>query len=103
MLRAQRDIGPGTLELGTWLTYQTNFRDQFQANATQNFGLVAPVMSMNDTLTTLEPYIQYALKLPYGFTITPGVKYVSFSRDLYSSMNQGSGLPVSYTHLRAHE
>ncbi|MDI7047149.1 TonB-dependent receptor, partial [Escherichia coli] len=47
-------------------------------------------------LTTLEPYIQYALKLPYGFTITPGVKYVSFSRDLYSSMNQGSGLPVDY-------
>jgi iron complex outermembrane receptor protein len=96
VLRAQRDIGPGTLELGTWLTYQTNFRDQFEANATQNFGFVAPVMSMNDTLTTLEPYIQYALKLPYGLTITPGVKYVSFSRDLYSPMNQGSGQPADY-------
>jgi iron complex outermembrane receptor protein len=96
VLRVQRDIGPGTLEFGTWLTYQTNFRDQFYANATQNFGLVAPIMSMNDTLTTAEPYIQYTLKLPYGFTITPGAKYVSFSRDLYSPMNQGTALPADY-------
>jgi iron complex outermembrane receptor protein len=96
VLRVQRDIGPGTLEFGAWLAYQTNFRDQFYANATQNFGLVAPIMSMNDTLTTAEPYIQYTLKLPYGFTITPGVKYVSFSRDLYSPMNQGTALPADY-------
>ena len=96
VLRAQRDIGPGTLELGTWLTYETNFRNQFDANATQNFAYVAPIMSMNDTLTTMEPYMQYALKLPYGLTITPGVKYVSFNRDLYSPMNQSSGLAADY-------
>jgi iron complex outermembrane recepter protein len=96
VLRAQRDIGPGTLQLGTWLTYQTNFRDRFEANATQNFAFVSPMFSMNDTLTTLEPYIQYALKLPYGFTVTPGVKYVSFRRDINSPMNQGSGLPADY-------
>jgi iron complex outermembrane receptor protein len=96
VLRAQRDIGPGTLEFGTWLTYQTNLRSRFEANATQNFAFVAPMFSMNDTLTTFEPYIQYALKLPYGFTVTPGVKYVSFRRDIYSPMNQGTGLPADY-------
>ncbi len=96
VLRAQRDIGPGTLELGAWLAYQTNFRDRFEANATQDFAFVSPMFSMNDTLATAEPYIQYALKLPYGLTITPGVKYVAFRRDIYAPMNQGSGLPADY-------
>ncbi|NIF53095.1 TonB-dependent receptor [Burkholderia sp. Ax-1724] len=96
VVRAQRDIGPGSLEFGAWFAYQTNFRDRVEANATQNFAFVAPMFSMTNTLTTFQPYIQYAWKLPYGFTVTPGVKYALFRRDLYSAMNQGSGLPADY-------
>ncbi|MFC0693631.1 TonB-dependent receptor [Paraburkholderia humisilvae] len=96
VLRTQREIGPGTLEMGAWFNYQTNLRSRFNANATQNFAFVSPLFSMNDTLATFQPYIQYAWKLPYGFTVTPGVKYVVFRRDLYASLNQGSGLPADF-------
>lgn len=96
VLRAQRDIGPGTLELGAWLAYQTNFRDNFEVDDSLNFAYVANAQnfSLQDQFFTAEPYIQYELKLPYGLTITPGVKYVSFTRHIESPMNQSSGLPI---------
>jgi iron complex outermembrane recepter protein len=98
ILSAQRDIGPGTLQLGSWITYQTNFRNNFNVDDSLNFAFVSPNYSMNDQFLMFEPYLQYAWKLPYGFTITPGVKYVSFTRHLYSDMNQGSGTPVDFSH-----
>jgi iron complex outermembrane recepter protein len=99
VLRAQRDIGPGTLELGTWLAYQTNYRNNFAADATLNFAYVpnGQNFSMQDQFFTAEPYLQYAWKLPYGLTITPGVKYVSFTRHIESPTNQGSGQPIDYS------
>jgi iron complex outermembrane receptor protein len=98
VLRAQRKFGPGTVELGTWLTYQTNHRNQFYVNASQNFAYVAPQYSMQNTFVTWEPYAQYAWELPHGLTLTPGVKYVSFSRHLYADMNQSTGQPADYGH-----
>jgi iron complex outermembrane recepter protein len=50
--------------------------------------------SMQDQFFTAEPYLQYAWKLPYGLTITPGVKYVSFTRHIESPTNQGSGQAI---------
>ncbi|HTI16570.1 MAG TPA: TonB-dependent receptor [Trinickia sp.] len=99
VLRAQRDIGPGTLELGTWLAYQTNYRNNFAADATLNWAYVpnSQNFTMQDQFFTAEPYLQYALKLPYGLTITPGVKYVSFTRHIESPVNQGSGQPIDYS------
>jgi iron complex outermembrane receptor protein len=96
VLTAQRDLGPGTLQLGGWFAYQTNFRNNFNIDDTLNYAFVSPNFTMQDALSTFEPYLQYAWKLPYGLTITPGVKYVTFSRHIYSPMNQGSGLPIDY-------
>ena len=56
-----------------------------------NFAFLSQNFTMTDTLLTFEPYLQYALQLPYGLTVTPGVKYVSFNRQIDSPMNQGSG------------
>jgi iron complex outermembrane recepter protein len=99
VLNASRDIGPGTLEFGTWLTYQTNFREKFNVDDTLNFALLKYKYSMNDTFTTFEPYVQYAWKLPqYGLTITPGVRYVSFDRHIDTPMNQSTGEPLDYSH-----
>lgn len=95
---AQREIGPGTLQMGGWLGYQTNFRDNMNVDATLNFALQQLNFTMHDTLLTFQPYIQYAWKLPYGFTLTPGVKYVSFTRSIDTPDNQKSGLPLDYSH-----
>jgi iron complex outermembrane recepter protein len=99
VLSVSRDIGPGTLDFGGWITYQTNFREKFNVDDTLNFAFLKWKYTMDDTFTTLEPYIQYAWKLPqYGLTITPGVRYVSFDRHIDTPMNQSTGTPLDYSH-----
>src|SRR5580698_9918753 len=88
---AERKIGPGTLEFGAWLTHQSNFRDNMNVDDSLNF-------TMHDTLLTFEPYVQYAWQLPYGLTVTPGLKYVSFNRGIDAPIDQGSGVPADFSH-----
>lgn len=98
VLNAQRDLGPGKLTLGGWLAYQTNYRDNMNVDDTLNFALEQLNFTMHDTMLTFQPYIQYAWKLPYGLTLTPGVKYVSFERSIDSPQNQSTGDPVDFSH-----
>ncbi|CAM2156592.1 iron complex outermembrane recepter protein [Pararobbsia alpina] len=98
VISAQRDLGPGTLELGGWLTHQSNFRDNFNVDDSLNYAFLSQNFTMNDTFLTFEPYVQYEWKLPYGLTFTPGVKYVSFNRQIDAPIDQKSGVPVDYGH-----
>jgi iron complex outermembrane recepter protein len=99
ILSAEHELGPGTLQLGTWITYQTNFRDKFNVDDTLNFAFLKWKYQMQDQFTTLEPYVQYEWKLPqYGLTITPGIRYVSFDRHIETPMNQTTGQPLDYSH-----
>jgi iron complex outermembrane receptor protein len=98
VLTAERKIGPGTLQLGGWITHQSNFRNNFNVDDSLNFAFLSQNFTMNDTLLTFEPYLQYAWELPHGVTITPGVKYVSFNRSIDTPMDQSSGAAVNYSH-----
>jgi iron complex outermembrane receptor protein len=98
ILTAERQIGPGTLQVGAWLTHQSNFRDNMNVDDTLNFALQTLNFSMHDTFLTFEPYAQYEWKLPYGLTVTPGVKYLSFNRSIDAPINQGSGVPADFSH-----
>jgi len=93
---AEGQIGPGKLQLGGWLTHQSNFRDNFNVDDSLNFAFESQNFTMHDTLLTFEPYIQYAWKVTNDLTITPGVKYVSFNRNIDSPMNQKSGDPIDF-------
>jgi iron complex outermembrane receptor protein len=53
---------------------------------------------MSDSFLTFQPYLQYAWTLPFGLTVTPGVKYVSFSRSIDTPMDQKSGAALDYSH-----
>ncbi|MBN3727841.1 TonB-dependent receptor [Burkholderia sp. Ac-20379] len=98
ILSAERQLGPGKLQLGAWVTHQSNDRDNANVDDTLNFALLQQNYAMHDTLLTFQPYVQYAWKLPYGLTLTPGVKYVSFDRSITSPMNQKTSQPVDFSH-----
>ena len=104
LLRLSRTMGPGNLHLGAWVDHQTNNRWQYEIDFTNGGALNATPTSaatdrlMNDTLTTIQPYVDYAWKATDNLTITPGLKYVSFRRTLDASVNQGTGLPYSGDH-----
>jgi len=103
IFNAEREIGPGTLQVGGWLAYQTNFRNNFDVDDTLNFALPPsnPVLNdtMQDTFLVFQPFMQYEWKLPqYGLTITPGLRYVDFSRNIYTPQNQKTGTALDYGH-----
>lgn len=103
LLRISKAMGPGDLDFGAWVDYQYNGRMQLETDASLS-GAINPAGGgingvdrfMHDTLTTIQPYLQYGWKLTDAFTITPGVKYASFKRTIDATVNQGStGAPLS--------
>jgi iron complex outermembrane receptor protein len=95
LFRASDDIGFGKLELGLWMDRQTNSRFLQDIDWTlggvpydgeSNGGSIQ--RDMDDTLTTIQPYIQFAWQITPEWTVTPGVKYDSFKRDLDAPINQ---------------
>ena len=97
LLRLSRTMGPGDLNLGAWVDHQTNNRWNYNYDFTIGATLAANQV-MSDTLTTIQPYVDYAWKATDNLTITPGLKYVSFRRTLDAAVNQGTGQPYSGDH-----
>jgi iron complex outermembrane recepter protein len=104
LMRLSKAMGPGDLNFGTWVDHQSNNRWQYEIDFTNGGALNATPISaatdrlMSDTLTTIQPYAEYAWKASDGLTITPGLKYVSFKRTLDAQVNQGTGLPYNGEH-----
>ncbi|MBU6257480.1 MAG: TonB-dependent receptor [Burkholderiales bacterium] len=104
--RASYDIGSDALQFGLWFDHQTNSRFQQEIDWTQNMapnelpnGAGGSVdRDQNNTLTTIQPYVQYAWKPSAQWTVTPGVKYVSFKRTMNAAVNQKTLLPFSGGH-----
>lgn len=101
LLRLSRALGQGDLGLGAWVDHQTNSRAEWAVDYTLG-GAVDPASGnggytrlMDDTLTTLQPYLDYAWRVSDALTITPGLKYVSFRRTLDAAVNQKTGLPYN--------
>jgi iron complex outermembrane receptor protein len=103
LLRLSQELGKGSLEYGAWVDYQTNNRWQKEVDFTLG-GAINPLgggvngvdRNMSDTLTTIQPYVQYEWKVSDDLTLTPGLKYVSFNRTMNATVNQGAtGGPLS--------
>lgn len=102
LFRASETMGKDKLDFGMWIDHQTNNRWQREVDFTlggaiqTGSGTVNGIdRDMNDTLTSIQPYVQYEWKAMDALTVTPGVKYVSFTRTIDAAVNQGNGLPVS--------
>jgi iron complex outermembrane receptor protein len=111
LLRMSKDIGSDKLDFGAWVDYQTNNRMQMEVDYTLG-GAINPMGApatngidrlMTDSLTTIQPYVQYVWKLTDALTVTPGLKYVSFNRKIDAIVNQGAGgsLNTSQTWTKA--
>ncbi len=106
LLRLSKAMGPGELNLGAWVDHQTNKRAEWAVDYTLG-GVIDTAAAgttngytrlMRDTLTTIQPYVDYAWKASDNLTITPGLKYVSFRRTVDAPVNQSTHLPYSGDH-----
>lgn len=123
VLRLTDSMPSGDLNFGAWYDYQYNDRFEYNidmtlggaytatdtttyptgciANGTCTPSQVAsnsPDRLMTDTLTTLQPYVEYAWKATKKLTVTPGVRYMSFKRTLDATVNDHTGVPLHTSH-----
>ncbi|NDU92641.1 MAG: TonB-dependent receptor [Ferrovum sp.] len=95
ILRLSKEYDRDVLDMGMWIDRQSNDKSLYEVDWTQNGafnypagnGYANPLQNNIDTIgseviTTLEPYVQYEWKPTASWTITPGVKYTSFIRDV---------------------
>ena len=94
---ATKVMGLSDLKFGMWIDRQKHQSWNNNVDLTLGGAITAPVQAEQSSDTTFQPYVQYAWRPNTDLTITPGVKYNSFSRSYNASLDQGAGGPVSYS------
>jgi len=94
----------GDIKFGVWADVQRNRRSLTEIDLTQggtfNYGINGvgntPVdLLLQNQTNTLQPYFQLDLKPVAGLTLTPGVKYAYYVRNIFQPISQDDG-PVGY-------
>lgn len=94
---ATKSMGLSDLKFGMWLDRQRHQSWNNNVDLTLGSALISPVQAEQSSDTTFQPYVQYAWRPNTDLTVTPGVKYNSFSRNYNASLDQGAGGPVNYS------
>lgn len=107
VLRLARDLGPGTLQTGVWLERNLDARYQLPIDMTtgQHSGTkYGPIYNyqLDDRTDTVQPYLQYDWHVTDAFTLSPGVRYSSVTRQLDAALNKVSPPAPSYAEATYH-
>ncbi len=99
IIRAEMDLGPGSARAGLWYDYQWNDRCLTDVdwtlggitdpNTVDGSGSYLGVQRLiHNDLRTLSPFVEYEYRPIESLSITPGVRYTSFTRDFNATVNQ---------------
>ncbi|MBU6468121.1 MAG: TonB-dependent receptor, partial [Betaproteobacteria bacterium] len=93
ILRLSKNYKTGELDTGIWIDRQSNDKTltevdwsqngafNYNFNSYSNASLNYADTLGNETITTIQPYLQYKYNVNSNWQVTPGVKYSSFNRD----------------------
>lgn len=110
--RFNKDFSFGDIKFGVWFDRQRNNRSLFEVDMSLpgqpfNFdpGTGAPIdpvsgaptdRNLHQTLTSLQPYLQFDITPIEDLTVSPGVRYYYFDRNVHAAVNVKSGVPQTY-------
>ena len=106
ILRVTKETAIGQARAGFWFDY--NSGDNYRTNVVLSSGdrlytktATASPFDYNykASLTTYQPYIEYALTPLPGLVITPGLKYTGVVRGLDATINQTTKQPAQFSQL----
>jgi len=104
LLRLTKDISWGQARAGLWFdhnaanAYRSNIvLSQGDAEYTRTATATPFDYRYRTTLTTYQPYIEFAATPLPGLVITPGLKYTSTTRGLDAAINQGTKVPARFS------
>lgn len=104
-LNLRDDLPFGDVQTGVWVDRQSNERALKEVDETLNEAinpatpgdmLSAYDRLLSQTLVTLQPYVQVDWDILPNLTISPGLRYDHFRRDVHSIVNVKTGLPQTY-------
>ncbi len=103
VFKAEGTVGKGTLRGGLWVDYQWNFR--FLQDVNWTLGGVPDLQgpdgpngvqrNLRDDMTTIDPFVEYEYHPTDAWTITPGMRYMSFNRNVNGAVLPSTGGPGS--------
>ena len=101
VLRLARELGPGTFQTGVWLERNLDARYQLPLDLTTGEATgtkYGPLYNyqFNDRTDTAQPFVQYDWNVTDTFTLSPGVRYSSVTRQLDAALNKVSPPVPSY-------
>jgi iron complex outermembrane receptor protein len=107
MLRLARELGPGTLQTGIWLERNLDARYQLPLDLTtgeQSGTKYGPLYNyqLDDRTDTAQPYVQYDWNVSDSFTLSPGVRYSTVTRQLDAPLNKVTPPVPSYAEATYH-
>ena len=109
IFRLSKEIGPGELRTGVWYDHQDDIRWLYEFDDTLNVfnpivNTSAPTLQeasadrrMNDSLVTIQPFVEYQWNITDNAYFVGGAKYNYFKRNLDASVNQKTGTPLNYS------
>jgi iron complex outermembrane recepter protein len=105
--KARDDLSFGDLQAGLWVDRQNNLRELTEVDFTLGGALnpqgnpqsLIPGVDrqLTQTLTTLQPFVEFDWKVTPDLTLSPGVRYDHFERSVDSQVNVKSGGAQSYS------
>ena len=109
IFRLSKEIGPGEVRTGVWYDHQDDIRWLYEFDDTLDalnpvvapgaptLALASADRRMNDSLVTIQPFIEYQWNITDNAWFVGGVKYNYFKRNLDAQVNQKTGTPLNYS------
>jgi iron complex outermembrane recepter protein len=104
-LKLHDDLGFGLVSTGVWFDRQNNLRGLTEVDYTLG-GAINPAgnpatggidRALHQTLTSVQPFVQFDWKALPGLTLSPGVRYDHFERSVDAQVDVKSAYAESYS------
>ena len=109
IFRLSKDLGPGEVRTGVWYDHQADLRWLYEFDDTldalnpviapgaPSLALASADRIMNNTLVTIQPFVEYQWNITDNAYFVGGVKYNYFKRDIDAPVNQKTETPLNYS------
>ena len=92
ILRLSKDSSFGTLRTGLWLEQADSHRYQIPSSPTTWVDSATPNFNESYITRTIQPYLEYAFKVDPKLTVTPGLKFASYSQSFNHVADNGGAV-----------
>lgn len=97
VLRLTKDSDTGILRTGLWLDNADSARYTVPSNPYTWAATKLPDYSETYTTTTVQPYVEYEFKVSKELSVTPGIKYASYSQKFTHLQDNTTGKGAVFT------